>query len=58
VIKILSTERVRGDSGRHPLRAQAWVPALGWIVPIYFYLLPGTPDTNRYSPPSAFTRPG
>jgi uncharacterized membrane protein YhaH (DUF805 family) len=35
-----------------------WVPILGWIPLLYFYLLPGTPDTNRYSPPSAFTRPG
>lgn len=35
-----------------------WVPLVGWIVLLWFYLLPGTPDTNRYSPPSAFTRRG
>jgi uncharacterized membrane protein YhaH (DUF805 family) len=35
-----------------------WVPVLGWIALIYFYLLPGTPGTNRYSPRSAFIRTG
>lgn len=35
-----------------------WVPIIGWLVLLCFYLLPGTPGTNRYSPRSAFTRPG
>ena len=27
-----------------------WVPLIGWIIVLVFYLQPSTPGPNRYSP--------